>query len=306
MSACSTVAWGLQLQSGFPLPGMEPRVVVGLPLLRIELVAEQALPALWSGPVGDPEWVGRLGDGNQLRIERGAAGDRLFADGARARFHLDAGERTLTCAPVRPGLDWQRTLLGKVVPAVSVMKGYEALHGAALDGPGGAIAIVAPSGMGKSTLALELIDAGWELMADDVVALTRTGNGVSAHPGAPHMNLATGAQDGRREDGRMQTIGVLGSERWVSVRLHAQQARPLRAVVLLERGPQLALGVERLVSSPLPLAPYMLGVGANRQRRARRFALYGELAGSAALLRLRCGSEHPPAVVADELQEALA
>jgi hypothetical protein len=104
----------------------------------------------------------------------------------------------------------------------------------------------------------------------------------------------------------MQTIGVLGSERWVSLRVHAQQARPLRAVVLLQRGPGLTLGVERLARSPLPLAPYMLGVGADRARRASRFALYGELAGSAALLRLSAGPEQLPVTVAEELQEALA
>ena len=62
----------------------------------------------------------------------------------------------LDCAPCDSGLDWQRALISKVIPSISVMLGYEALHAATVESPQGVVAIMAPSGAGKSTLALEL------------------------------------------------------------------------------------------------------------------------------------------------------
>ena len=60
---------------------------------------------------GTEEWLGRLGDGRMLSIQRGAQGDRLFTYADRARYHLDAASQKLTCAPARGGSDWLRVLL---------------------------------------------------------------------------------------------------------------------------------------------------------------------------------------------------
>ena len=103
---------------------------------------------------------------------------------------LDPGMRRLDCAPVQPGLAWQRALVTEVLPAISVMRGDEALHAAAVDSPDGVVAIMAPSGAGKSTLAVELLRRGRPLFADDVLILEQIEGAVRAHPGSPHMNLA--------------------------------------------------------------------------------------------------------------------
>src|SRR5450759_3777566 len=155
------IAYGLALRSSFRLPGMVTTDEEGLPPLALELVTPAQLAAMWSGPDGMPVWRGCLGDGSDLTIERGTAGDLLFANGDRARFRLDPSVRSLSCAPRRAGLDWQRTLLTKVLSSIAVMRGYEALHASAVDSPWGAVAIAAPSGMGKTTLALELMARGW-------------------------------------------------------------------------------------------------------------------------------------------------
>jgi hypothetical protein len=304
MSACRTVAFGLQLDSAFPLPGMEPRVVEGLPSLRIELAAPERLRQRWSRRAAAPEWTGRLGDGERLRIERNGAGERLFSYGHRAQFLLDRPGEVLSCAPSQGGLAWQRALLGKVLPAISVMRGYEALHAAALEGPHGAVAIAAPSGAGKSTLALELINRGWALLSDDVLVLSLTPTGVRAHPGTPHLTVANGSTLTAPRRGR--TIGVLGGERWMSVHGACERTCPVHAVVQLVHDPAGVSALELLDGNPLQLAPFMLGVGADRARRESRFALYAALATRALLMRLSRGAETSPRVLADMLENTLA
>ena len=122
-----------------------------------------------------------------------------------------------------------------MISAVSVMRGYEALHAAALDTSAGVIAIAAPSGTGKTTLALELIQRGWTLLSDDVLVLSEGPNGVLAHCGTPHMNLAPATYRAAVARGAVEQLAVLGSEHWVTARSCATRPRPVRAVFLLER-----------------------------------------------------------------------
>jgi hypothetical protein len=301
----STVAYGLQLHSTFPLLGLQPRSNPGLPELKIALSPPARLQRRWhpSSQAAVEEWQGLLGDGEQLRIQRGAGGDRLFTYGSHACFHLDSAAGELICAPARPGLDWQRTLLGKVLPAVSVMRGYEALHAAAVRGPHGAVALAGPSGIGKTTLAMTLMTRGLPLMCDDVLALSPARAGVSAHCGTAHVNLAeapVGPVPG------LTTIGMLGGERWATVREPSEEACPLAAVVLLERAERLSLRIRRLPASPLPLSPYVLGIAADERRRASRFALYAELAAQVPIYELTAAPHDAPEAIAETIEAALA
>ncbi|MGH2852752.1 MAG: hypothetical protein ACRDLF_00975 [Solirubrobacteraceae bacterium] len=302
------VAYGLDLRCSFPLPGMRAAAAEGLPLLALELLPPAELARAWSGPDGPPAWTGRVGDGRSLTIERGIDGDLLFTYGDRARFRLDASRERLDCAPLRAGLDWQQALLGRVLPNVAIMRGYEALHASAVGSPEGVVAVAAPSGMGKTTLALELLRRGWPLFADDVLTL---GEGpaptrVHAHPGTPHMNVAASppAPLAPGEIGR--TLGILSGERWVAVEESARAAAPVRMICLLERHAGLPLAAHVLPPSPLPLAPYMLGLEDDAERERNRFARYADLMGDATLIRLTCGSGHRPAELACLIEQVLS
>src|SRR5581483_3173351 len=209
MEACY-IAHGLLLRSAFPLVGMtslpgEHSEGEGLRALSLERVPPERLTAAWSGsregPSDRPSWRGRLGDGRELTLQEGAEDDVLFTYAARSRtrppracFHLDRARRRLTCATSEAGtfdeLDWQRVLLTKVLANVSLLLGYEALHASAVDCARGAVAILAPPGTGKTTLALELLRRGHGLICDDVLTLGRDARGVWAHPATPHMNLS--------------------------------------------------------------------------------------------------------------------
>jgi hypothetical protein len=298
-------AYGLLLRSSFQLLGMVPTHGEGLPPLALELVAPSELATTWSGPDGAPIWRGRLGDGSDLTIDRGVAGDLLFTNGDRAWYRLDPSERSLACMPRYSGLDWQRTLLTKILSSISVMRGYEALHASAIGSPRGAVAVAAPTGMGKTTLALELMRRGWPMLTDDVVALAATSQGVLAYPGTPHMNVAMSPSDGPFAEEIGPTLAVLAGERWVTAREVAHEACPVRAICLLERRKGLSLDMQVLPRSPLPLAPYMLGLPGDASRERHRFELYADLMASATLMRLTCDPADPPADLADLIEQAL-
>jgi hypothetical protein len=300
-------AYGLRLVSSFALPGMPPASGESCsPSLALGLVTATDLERAWSGASGPPEWRGRQGDGRDLVIERGSAGDLLFTYGELARFRLHPQMRRLDCAPLDSGLDWQRVLIGKVIPSISVMLGYEGLHAAAVDSPDGVVAIMAQSGSGKSTLALELLSRGWSLFADDVLTLSEAGGAVRAHPGTPHMNLAEHLPDAIHPQTLGETLGILAGERWMAAGNATSETRPVRMLCLLERRPAQTLGIDTLPPNPLLLAPYMLGLASNPERRRSRFCLYADLIASATLVRLGAGLEHPPGRLADLLEQSLA
>ena len=297
------VAYGLSLRSSFPLPGMTPAELGGPPTLSLTLEVPGDLEAAWSGPVGLSPWRGQLGDGQVLTIERGVDGDLRFAYGDRACFRLSPAGDRLGCAPRDADqLDWQRVLLNRILPNVSIAHGNEALHACAVETGRGVVAVAAPSGTGKSTLARELMLKGWPLFADDTLILSRGDGAVEAQAAPPHMNIAAGDGD---SDKLGTTIAELAGESWLAVHRASSGGREVAAVVVLERGPRLALEAKPLSGTPLALAPYMLGLPDDEGRDASRFALYSDLAESARLVQLSGGPADRPAALADALERVL-
>ena len=300
-------AHGLRLDCSFALPGMlaADRPTDGLPTLTLALRDPDELQRVWSGAGSEPEWRGRQGDGRELAIERGSAGDVLFTYGELARFLLDPWMQRLDCAATDSGQDWQRVLIGKVIPAISVMLGYEALHAAAVESPDGVVAIMAPSGSGKSTLAAELLNRGWPLFADDQLTLGRIEELVLAYPGSAHMNLAPSLPGEIDPSSLGETLGVLSGELWLTARASTIQTRPVRMLCLLERGADLAPAIHTQAANPLQLAPYMLGLSSDPERGPSRFRLYADLVETTPLIRLSAGLEYPPGQLADLIERAL-
>jgi hypothetical protein len=291
---------GLRVTSPFPLAGTAQATAdVELPALALRRRTASELERTWRPVERAPLWQGRLGDGRTLSLERGAHGESLFTYADRARYLLSTDMRTLDCAPADGGLDWERVLLGKILPSVSVMRGYEALHAAAVDSPRGVVAFMAASGGGKSTLAIELMRRGWPLFADDQLTLARADGAVLAYPGTAHMNVADDAETFREGDSIGETLDRVAGERWISARRSADRPRPVALLCLLERGPGRKLAARTLDSSPLSLAPYMLGLATDVERQRSRFNLFADLIDASALMHLTAGAEHAPDALAD-------
>jgi hypothetical protein len=278
----------------------------GLPALELVRVSQAELEDTWSGTGGPALWQGRLGCGHRLTIEQGVANDLRYTYARHASFRLDLGARRVECAVLREGMDWQRVLIGKVVPSVSVMYGYEALHAGVVDSPEGVVALLGTSGSGKSTLVAELVSRGWPLFADDELTLERGAGGVRAHPGSPHMSVAIEAPLSRGADALGRTLCRFSDERWLIAGNRTSRPRPVYAICRLARGPGSNLAVDRLSSSPMHLVPYMLGLSTSSMRRRSRFQLYSDLVESSVLLRLTGDATSTPSELADTLQEGLA
>ena len=115
-------------------------------------------------------------------------GDLRFRVDGTAEFRITGGQR----------IAWKRhddcvkpeeisgLVLGSAMAAVLIQRGMLVLHGNALAHQGQAIVCLGHSGAGKSTLAYALMREGWQLLADDLVAVTADGLVL---PGIPRIKL---------------------------------------------------------------------------------------------------------------------
>lgn len=77
-------------------------------------------------------------------------------------------------------------MLGSAFGSILIQRGILVLHGNALVKDGKAIICLGHSGFGKSTLAYALIEEGWKMLSDDLVALT---SDFEILPGIPTLKL---------------------------------------------------------------------------------------------------------------------
>jgi hypothetical protein len=167
--------------------------------------------------------------------------NEIAADGLRLRG-----------SPGEGGMDaWQRLLVAQVLPFVAVMRGLEVLHASAVATGSGAVAFSGSSGSGKTSLALAMQRRGAALLADDVLALERGGEGLIAHPGAPVAGVELGEAERLRGDGvgLGEVLAVNRRER-VARTLLADAPQPLRALFFLQRSA--GAGEPRFESAPDP------------------------------------------------------
>ena len=159
------------------LPGVQCHTLKATPSPSISIQEEdpQCWPALPPGPYDTPF----------LQMGRGDL--RLTVEGI-GRFRISNSDQ----------ITWQRAngtvsdqdlrtfLLGSAVGALLIQRGMLVLHGNALERNGQAIVCLGHSGAGKSTLAYALMQQGWRLLADDLVAITPDGQVL---PGIPRIKL---------------------------------------------------------------------------------------------------------------------
>jgi hypothetical protein len=102
-------------------------------------------------------------------------------------YELSADHRTISW--YRPsGADLTNArldVLGTLLTLALHLRGQLTLHGSAVATDEGVIAFLAPSGYGKSTLAMSLTLAGAQFMSDDAVPVRVNGDEVIASPGVP-------------------------------------------------------------------------------------------------------------------------
>jgi hypothetical protein len=312
-------AFGLGLLGDLTPPGAWVSQVQTAPFLQLELVAPQAIADSWSGldAIG---WEGVIDDAPFL-VERGLAGDHRFVHGldpvlrnwsgghgelphgALAIHHLSADASVLQCVPANHDEPlWWRVVLDSVLFTVALLRGYEALHAGALATPDGVIAIAATTGGGKSTLVAELLGRGLTLMADDVLVLQPASGDDRplAHPAPPLMTVPTERVRSLREVGSVEPIASLPGECWLSIPVHPQPL-PLKALVILNRRPNLATGMRRADDPLGTLLSSLLRFPNTPERERARFELAGAISTHVPIWRL----DADPSVDPDRLAALL-
>ena len=226
---CRYSAFGLLWSSNALLI---PELPTAAPPTGAELEGEIAITS--EDPLTWPQLPPGPHDTAFLQMARGDL--RLTVEGI-GRFRITDGER----------IGWQRAdagvsdqdirtfLLGSAVGALLIQRGMLVLHGNALEKDGQAIVCLGHSGAGKSTLAYALMQQGWRLLADDLVAVN--GEGMVL-PGIPRIKLW---HDAARAFGldpeqlpqirqRMHKYLLMGE-----ALQRAEQPVPLRALYLLQQ-----------------------------------------------------------------------
>lgn len=86
-------------------------------------------------------------------------------------------------------LAFETYLLGMVLSYALLKLGYEVLHATAVVVDGEALALLGPSGHGKSTLAAAFLNAGYPVLTDDLLVVMETRDRILIPPGIPRIKL---------------------------------------------------------------------------------------------------------------------
>lgn len=270
-------------------------------------------------PVGAPRPVPRPHVFVHRPLHAGLEGGAFVVGDEVAAFTIPAGGRRVDAelGPAAAGSELLGALHLPVALAFALRHhGVFHLHAAALDGGAGAVLVAGQSGVGKTTLAMALLEAGLSWLGDDAAYLAERGGapllaGVPRrfHPrpetlrAFPHVAACAEPPDasgrraldpeavwpGRRQGRALPPAALLFPE--ISRRPGTRTAR-------LE--PSDALG--RLIEASALL------VVDGAARSAEHLALLGRLAGSLPALRVELGEDllQAPAEVARQVLGALA
>jgi hypothetical protein len=243
-SSADTATWhgrsfGLDVFAPEPIVGVpEAGTGSGIGATRIRFVSTSAVDDVWAASDARRLFSLHYSDGGPfLTVDYSdSVGYRIWAPYHGRHLVSTDGTSVLSARPRRAGWWWQRLVLAQVLPIAASAQGVDLLHASAVVLESKAIAITATSGTGKTTLAAHLLDAGAELLADDVLALELNRNGVLAHPGVALVNIdpAQRSQLGPRGAQALAATAGTGDKLYVLADL-AGSSKPLGAVYFLRR-----------------------------------------------------------------------
>ena len=195
----------------------------------------------WDFPDGTP-WTRfyRQNDGYLLR----------FPD--LADFEVSADGFNVTCYPVpeASGATPRHLYLSQVLPLVLSKLGKLVFHASAVEVGGHAIAFVAESGRGKSTLAASFAVSGFRFLTDDGLVLEPGVQGFEVMPGHPSIRLWTDSEAALMASGASTApaLHFTSKSRFLAGEdlAFSEQARPLRSAYFLGDGSATQPRFERL------------------------------------------------------------
>ncbi|MBC8023459.1 MAG: hypothetical protein H7Y14_10095 [Burkholderiales bacterium] len=189
MQSCSL--YGLGVHVNVPIAGLaglpEPRRVDVRIAVGVE-PPDECDESEWRDYYASPERDSR--GVHHIRVSRRARPDRYrvaYEDGTR--IYLDAANVWAVGPEGASVEDTATYLLGPTLGFVLRLRGITCLHASAIAVGGRAVAIVAPSGFGKSSLAAAMAQRGHAVLTDDVAALFDGGDRFEILPAYPRIRL---------------------------------------------------------------------------------------------------------------------
>jgi hypothetical protein len=133
-----------------------------------------------------PSIIEQLGESLSVSVARTSDGLRVVYTDTGA-FDVTRDGRTITWYRPSDADEGNARLdiVGTLLPFALHLTDRLVLHGSSVAFEGGAVAFLAPSGTGKSTLAMGLTMAGARFLSDDAVPVRIAGDGAIAAPGVP-------------------------------------------------------------------------------------------------------------------------
>ena len=184
--ALRTHVFGIEVESSFEVPGLaDSQPPRHLPTTTLELGSPDEVNAPWATRQPERLVEERFGHRQPARTidHDPELGYRLYAKHFGLASISADGSRVHCAPPDVSPWRWQRFLVGRVLPWASLLRGREVIHASAVVVENRIVAMVAPSGWGKSSLALRMVLRGAGFFTDDVLALSRDGERVVGHPG---------------------------------------------------------------------------------------------------------------------------
>lgn len=303
-------AFGIKLEADFPIPGLLDgatpplRRATGKRRIHIALTDTATLDGAWPLQAAQRTFELRRSDGRSiLTIDREPdAGYRVWIPGL-GRCVISPQGKGILCAPPRGRNRW-RLLIGQGLPIAAALQGLEVLHASAVVLGGRALAFIAESGTGKTSVALHLLSHGAQFLADDVVALEAEGEALVAHPGIGIAHVPGGEQLALRNAGvRLRRPLDPTTKHHVALALH-DRAAPLAAAYFLER----TSGLDAVEIVPLDPPDARLLLGATfvahvptAARLIMQLDICSRIARTVPVFRVRSPREWGAAQVADRI-----
>jgi hypothetical protein len=222
----------LQLEASVPLLGSSRAARTGRKVRLRVLQSEEQLRWPEGTEIVCDE---RKPDGSvNFRIEHDPAAGYLLSGPQYGRHLLCPDGRQICCSAHG---EWQRFLIAQVLPFAALLHGIEVLHASAVALEHQAVALLGPSGAGKTSVALALCRQKGRFIADDVVALEPAGERLLVHPGTPLAGLDHAEASRLASAGRPPGEQVLAvNEREQLLRVNgAEGPVPLAALFFIDR-----------------------------------------------------------------------
>ena len=303
-------AFGLRIEADFDIPGL-PAGDGDLPLSQLTLADEAELARAWGAAEGRAARIAeeRFGRDEAARFIDAdpEIGYRLFARYFGSCLVSRDGARLLCVPPPVASWRWQRFLVGRCLPLAAMLRGYEVLHAGAVEIDGGVVAVVGPSGSGKSSLTVRLVLQGASFFTDDVLVLQEREAQLVAHPGFGVINVRSGEDErlaGPDREALGPHLGLTGRSKHHYGLTPVKGERPLRALYLLSPGREGSATIARL-SAPDPqrlLASAFIHDVRPPEHLARLLHVCARLAASVPIFELALGGDEGAAALAGRLR----